>query len=54
MKLNRVATIAGFTMLSVACATRAAAQEIAVLAAPRVVIEPASLVRVEAPPAKRP
>ena len=54
MKMNRAATIAGVTMLSIACATSAAAQAIAVPAAPRVVIEPTSLIRVEPPPAKRP
>ncbi len=54
MKLKRVATIASVTALSVACATSAAAQAIVIPSSPRVIIAPASLVRVEPPPAKRP
>jgi hypothetical protein len=54
VKFTHIAAIAAVTALCVANATSAAAQEIAVPAAPRVVMEPASLIRVEPPPAKRP
>jgi hypothetical protein len=54
VKLNRIGTIAGVTALSIAWATSAAAQAVAVPDSPRVVIAPTSLIRVEPPPAKRP
>lgn len=52
MKLTHLAALV--TALCVANATSAAAQAIAVPDSPRVVLAPASLIRVEAPPAKRP
>ena len=54
MKLTQVAAIAVVTALCVAHATSAAAQSIATPPSARVIIEPASLIRVEPPPAKRP
>lgn len=53
MKLTHIAAIATVTALCVANATNAAAQAIAVPASPRVVMEPASLIRLEPTPATR-
>lgn len=54
MKLTHIATIAAVTALCVANATNAGAQAVDAPASPRVVMEPASLIRLEPPPAKRP
>ena len=54
MKLTHIAAIAAVTTLCVTQATSAAAQGSAVSDSPRVVMEPASLIRLEPAPAKRP
>jgi hypothetical protein len=54
LNLTQIAVIVAVTGLCVAHATSAAAQGIASPALPRVVMEPASLIRLEPAPAKRP
>jgi hypothetical protein len=54
LKLTHIAAVVAITALFAAHATSADAQAIAVPASPRVVMEPASLIRLEPPPAKRP
>jgi hypothetical protein len=54
LKRTQVVALAAVTALCVANATSAAAQAIAVPDSPRVVMAPATLIRFEPPPAKRP